>query len=483
MIKKLRLRFILSALFSIFLVLAATIAAINISNYVKAERDTSTLLDQVVSRERESLVKQNSFDYTNMQGQGGQQQGGWGGQQGGQGQGGQGQPGQPGEQGGEGQGEQPPEKPNEFHFTESDPNKDDPRGQYFITVFNTDGSVEYTYFHMISTDKEADQQMAIDALAKKKTKGKIGNYSYKVDTKTDTARQKYYSGTWNTTGFRMDYELVDEEVPFTATYVVFVDTTESRNSLGNWLATSIIIALVSYSIIAALIIVSSHFVFRTSEESYRKQKAFITNASHELKTPLTIINTDVEILKMDHGENEWTDSIADQVRRLTMMTNQLVTLSKLDEANLQNYPFTVFSISQLAKESVDAFLPTYEKSGFKFKSDIDEDVDVRANKYLINELFYIFLDNALKYTNPKGEIIFDLKKTNKNKLEILFSNDTDDKEMDVNQLFERFYRSPRNSKKEGSGIGLSIAREIIELHKGKINASIKDGKIYFNISF
>ena len=473
MIKKLRLRFILSALFSIFLVLAATIAAINISNYVKAERDTATLLDQVEERERESLVKQNSFDYT-TQGQG-QGQGGWGGQPG--------QPGQPGQQGGEGQGQEPPEKPSEFHFTVSDPSKDDPRGQYFITVFNTDGSVEYTYFHMISTDKEADQQMAIDVLASKKIKGKIGNYSYKVDTKTDTAKQRYYSGSWNTTGFRMDYELVDEEVPFTATYVVFVDTTESRNSLNNWLATSIIIALVSYSIIAALIIVSSHFVFRTSEESYRKQKAFITNASHELKTPLTIINTDVEILKMDHGENEWTDSIADQVRRLTMMTNQLVTLSKLDEANLQNYPFSVFSISQLAKESVDAFLPTYEKSGFKFKSDIDEDIEVRANKYLINELFYIFLDNALKYTTPEGEIIFNLKKTNKNKLEILFSNDTDDKEVDVNQLFERFYRSPRNSKKEGSGIGLSIAKEIVELHKGKINVSIKDNKIYFNISF
>ena len=476
MIKKLRLRFILSALFSIFLVLAATIAAINISNYVKAERDTAILLDQVVDRERESLIKQNSFDNTNW-GQGGQQggQGGWGGQQGGQG--------QPGGQGEPGQEEQPPEKPNEFRFEESDPSKDDPRGQYFITVFNTDGSVEYTYFHMISVDKEADQQMAIDALSNKKTKGKVGNYSYKIDTKTDTARQKYYSGTWNTTGFRMDYELVDEEVPFTATYVVFVDTTETKQSLSNWLVTSIVIALVSYSVIAALIIVSSHFVFRTSEESYRKQKAFITNASHELKTPLTIINTDVEILKMDHGENEWTDSISDQVRRLTMMTNQLVTLSKLDEANMQNYPFSVFSISQLAKESVDAFLPTYDKAGFKFKSDIDEDIEVRANKYLINELFYIFLDNALKYTTSHGEIIFNLKKTNKNKLEILFSNDTDDQEVDVNQLFERFYRSPRNSKKEGSGIGLSIAKEIVELHKGKISASIKDGKIYFNISF
>ncbi len=104
-------------------------------------------------------------------------------------------------------------------------------------------------------------------------------------------------------------------------------------------------------------------------------------------------------------------------------------------------------------------------------------------KYLINELFYIFLDNALKYATPKGEIIFNVKKTNKNKLEILFSNDTDDKEVDINQLFERFYRSPKNSKKEGSGIGLSIAKEIIELHKGKVSASLRNGKIYFNISF
>ena len=64
----------------------------------------------------------------------------------------------------------------------------------------------------------------------------------------------------------------------------------------------------------------------------------------------------------------------------------------------------------------------------------------------------------------------------------MFSNDTDDQEVDVNQLFERFYRSPRNSKKEGSGIGLSIAKEIIELHKGKVNVSVKDGKIYFNIT-
>jgi len=461
MIKKLRLRFIISALFSIFLVLAATIAAINISNYVRAERDTATLLNQIVERERRSLVEKNSFDYTNGNQQG---QPGWGGQT-------------------QLPDSQPPEKPDGLQFTESDPSKEDPRGQYFITVFNTKGEVEYTYFHMISVDKEADQEIAKSIYVTDKSKGRIGNYTYIRKTATDYARQQYYSGTWNATAYRMDYEKVDEQVPFTETYLAFVDTTEARQSFGNWLVTSIVIALVSYTIIAALIIVSSHFIFRTSEESYHKQKAFITNASHELKTPLTIINTDLEILRMDNGDNEWTESIADQVRRLTMMTNQLVTLSKLDEASFKNYSFTVFSISQLAKESFDAFLPSYEKQGFKVKVDIDEDVDVRANKYLINELFYIFLDNALKYTSSNGEIIFQVKKNPKNRLEMLFANDTDDQEVDVNQLFERFYRSPRNNKKDGSGIGLSIAKEIVELHKGKITTSIKDGKIYFNILF
>ena len=462
MIKKLRLRFIIAALLSIFLVLAATIAAINVSNYLKSSRETNLLLDEVVARESESLVKQNSWRYDDMMGGGGQGQGGQGGQGG--------QLGGPGGQG----------DPNGLNYKESDPSKDDPRGQYFITVFGSDGSIWYTNFHIISADKEADQQMAVDVYNGTKDSGTIGSFRYKKVARTDTAKRQQYS--FNSS---MMPEIVDTEVPIEATYVVFVDTNESMHQVNNFVVSSIIVAAVSYTVLAALIIVSSHFIFKTSEESYHKQKAFITNASHELKTPLTIINTDVEILRMDHGDNEWTDSISDQVRRLTMMTNQLVTLSKLDEGNLKNYPFSLFSLSKVAKESADAFVPTYEKAGFTFKCDIEEDIDIKGNQYLINELFYIFLDNALKYTTPKGEIIFNVKKNNKNKLEINFINDTDDNEVDVNQLFERFYRSPHanNNKKEGSGIGLSIAKEIIDLHKGKVSVSLKDGKISFNIIF
>ena len=444
MIKKLRLRFIISALLSIFIVLAATIAAINISNYLKSDKETNHLLDQVVESERQSMRRQ----YSGYMGEGGM--------------------------GGQGGGS----FDNEGHyFKESDPGKDDPRGQYFVTVYGTEGNVWYTNYHIISADKEANQKMSEQVYNGTETSGKMGSFRFKKVYAKDVVKyQTYMMGMGSPTP-------TEAEATIEATYVAFVDTRETMHAVSNFVVSSIIVAAVSYTVLAALIIISSHFIFKTSEESYRKQKAFITNASHELKTPLTIINTDVEILKMDNGENEWTDSICDQVRRLTMMTNQLVTLSKLDEGNLNNYPFTLFSLSKLAKESADAFAPTYEKNGFIFNNGIDENIDYKGNQYLINELFYIFLDNALKYTSAKGEIDFKVKKNNKNRIEILFSNHTDDNEVDVDQLFERFYRSPHsnNNKKEGSGIGLSIAKEIIDLHKGKVSVSLKEGKIYFNI--
>ena len=452
MIKKLRRRFIIAALLSVFFVLAATIVAINVSNYLKSERETNRLLDEVIDRERESLVKQNSWRSDDMMGgQGGEPGGGQGDPNGGQG---------------------------GINYKESDPSKDDPRGHYFVTVFGTDGSVWYTNFHIISTDKTADQQMAVDVYNGNKNAGTIGSYRYKKVFKKDVAKRQQY-----TFGSSMTPETTETEVPIEATYVVFVDTNDAMHSVSNFAVSSIVVAVISYTVLAGLIIASSHFIFKTSEESYRKQKAFITNASHELKTPLTIINTDVEILKMDHGDNEWTDSICDQVRRLTMMTNQLVTLSKLDEDNMQNYPFTSFSLSKLAKDSVDAFAPTYKKNGFSFKSDIDDGLEIKANQYLINELFYIFLDNALKYAKEKGEISLSVKKNNRNKIEINFINDIEDDEIDVNQIFERFYRSPNSNKKEGSGIGLSIAKEICDLHKAKVTAAIKEQKIFFVITF
>lgn len=422
MIKKLRLRFIISALLSILFVLSATIVAINVSNYIKTENESIRILNMIAENEQK--------DVTEPVGSGGGTWGGYG-----------------------GNGNKPPRE-NDTRNKE----------HYFIVLFSTEGEIWYSnYSHIFTISDEDAQKLAVEVYQGKQDQGKRGNLRFKKE-----------NITYSTTG-PMPFE-------YNYVFVTFVDISERMNSFDEFLKNSVIISSVSYAVIAALIIISSHIVFKTSEESYRKQKAFITNASHELKTPLTIINTDVEILKMDNGDNEWTDSISDQVRRLTKMTNQLVTLSKLDEGSLHNYPFSNISLSEIAKECINAFVPTFEKNNLRFTHEVDDKLMIRGNRNLINELFYILMDNALKYAKENSNVYLSVKK-NKNRIEINFVNDIEDSEVDVKQLFERFYRSPTSSKKEGSGIGLSIAKEIVDLHKAKISASIRDQKIFFTIVF
>jgi len=444
MIRKLRLRFILAALVSILFVLAATIAAINVSNYLKMENETKETLDEVIDYSHQNVLYSNGvFPAQNPQ-QGGQQ-------------------GQPGA----------PTRPGGFFFERKEINE-----QFFVTVFDQDGSVTwYDYSHVApgDSDVEVRQLMSTKILASGETSGSVGRLRFKVVEIDETVEA--FVG-WNVEAEQPVFET--RELNYS--YVAFLDISQRDHAFNNFFMSSMVIAAISYTVLAILIILSSKLVFRTSEESYKKQKAFITNASHELKTPLTIISTDLELIEMDHGKTEWTESIHDQVMRLNSMTKQLVTLSRLDEADMNNYPFSEFSISQLAKESVDAYAPTYKNKGFKFTSDVATDVTFRGNKYLINELFYIFFDNALKYTKSNGEVNFTMKKTPNHKVEIIFSNDIEDNEMDTEQLFERFYRSPNSVSKEGSGIGLSIAKEIVDLHKGKISVAVKDNKIYFTIN-
>ena len=187
---------------------------------------------------------------------------------------------------------------------------------------------------------------------------------------------------------------------------------------------------------------------------------------------------------MDNGKSEWSESVRDQIKRLTEMTNQLVTLSKLEEEDKSRFPFEDFSINEVCKKAIDAFSASFKKEDIKFSHNITGNLTMFGNKYLIDELIYIFLDNSLKYTGgDQKSSYFVVSKNNKDKIEFRFSNTINkDDEVDVKQIMERFYRSP-SSKKEGSGVGLSIAQEIIKLHKGKIEVDKNNSSLTFIITF
>ena len=327
---------------------------------------------------------------------------------------------------------------------------------YFVVSFNQDGSINaINTKHMFIISETECAELATKVFNNQLT-GK------KYDT------------------FRFDKTLKNDGL----TYVGFVDIKEKLDSANQYLFISSLIALGAFAAFAGLVVLGSNIAFKSTEEAYKNQKRFVTNASHELKTPLTIISADLDLIEMDSGKSEWSDSIRDQLARLNEMTNQLVTLSKLEEEDKKRFPFEDFSINEVCNKAIDAFSASFKNEDINFSHNITGNITMFGNKYLIDELIYIFLDNSLKYTGGEMKSSYFVVSTNaKGKIEFRFSNTINkDEEVDIKQIMDRFYRSPSN-KKEGSGVGLSIAKEIINLHKGTIKIDKNVTSITFIITF
>ena len=211
-------------------------------------------------------------------------------------------------------------------------------------------------------------------------------------------------------------------------------------------------------------------------ESYEKQKRFITDAGHELKTPLTIIDADAEILEMDLGENEWVRDIQGQVKRLTGLTRDLIYLSRMDEE--QSRPQLVeFPLSDLVRETAQPFQTLAKTQGKSLDLRVQPDLSLQGDEKALGHLVTILLDNALKYSPAGSGISLSLERQGKY-ARLTVANPTDSPlPGDLNQLFERFYRADpsRNSQTGGHGLGLSIAQAIVSAHKGKLTAASPDG--------
>ena len=294
------------------------------------------------------------------------------------------------------------------------------------------------------------------------------------ETAENYAKSLYEDG--KTTGMYDDYKYRAKETD-EGTLYIFLDCTREMNSFRNFLQTSILISLGGLAVVFILIIIFSHIALKPVEESYQKQKHFITNASHDIKTPLTIINAGAEVIELEHGEGEWTKEIKKQTQRLTALTDKLVFLSRMDEENYQ-IEKREFNLSELLSEAIEPYESMGEAKGFSFSLNCQSGIYYKGNEEMLSQTVALIMDNAMKYTNINGTITVSLKKTVKG-IEICFKNTTDDINIgNHNEIFERFYRADksRNSKTGGHGIGLSVVKAIITAHKGKISAHSTDGR-------
>lgn len=262
------------------------------------------------------------------------------------------------------------------------------------------------------------------------------------------------------------------------TLYVFVDGSLNRSVSNRLLFTAFLVLLGSAVLILALTVLFSKRVVRPVADSYEKQKQFITDANHELKTPLTLILSNLDIVESELGKNEWLDDIRSEGERMGLLINQMVTLSRMDESENQLLSAR-FDLTNVVTDAVAEFQPLADERGLSLWVKLEPGLQYQGDKELIHRLVAILMDNAVKYCDPDGTIRVELFRRRHPVL--LVENDyaaVDSLQLD--RLFDRFYRADKARTFSGSfGVGLSIARSILRSHHGSISAYRREGIIGF----
>lgn len=295
-----------------------------------------------------------------------------------------------------------------------------------------------------------------------------------IDTAVEYAKTVWQSGREK--GFVGDYRYLVYPAE-TEIHIIFLDWGRNLESFRSLLVTGAGVSAVGLLSVLVLMILLSERIVKPFSENYEKQKQFVTDAGHELKTPLTIIDADAEILEMDFGNSEWLTDIRNQTKRLAELTNSLILLSRMEEERTQ-IRMIEFPLSDLAEETVETFRALAKTQNKTLTGRIQPMVSIHGDEKLLCRLITILLDNAVKYSEPGGTISLTLEKQ-RNLIRLCVFNTTEYIARNhLEHLFDRFYRTDqsRNSQTGGYGLGLSIAAAIVYEHKGKIAATTEDEK-------
>jgi signal transduction histidine kinase len=316
--------------------------------------------------------------------------------------------------------------------------------RHFTVFFDKQGEVARTNTESIySITEKVAVEYAVNVIDDQDARGWIDNYRYKI--------------------FATDM----------GTGVVFVDGSMSRSSLMQSMTIAGFVLLGCAALVLILIFLLSKKAVKPIAESYEKQKQFITDANHELKTPLTLILTNLDIAEAELGQNEWLDDIRSEGHRMTELVNQLVALSRMDEEG-QPLNITEISLGELVADTVSEFEPLAKERGKHLVATVDKEITYLGDETLLHRLVSILLDNAIQYCDNGGEISVTLHKGRKIALTVENTYAAVG-ELELNRLFDRFYRADKARKFTGGyGVGLSMAKAIVEKHKGEITAYKKD---------
>ncbi|MDD3347824.1 HAMP domain-containing sensor histidine kinase [Oscillibacter sp.] len=326
--------------------------------------------------------------------------------------------------------------------------------RFFSVLLQKDGAVSYVNTGKIAAITAQDAiSMAQSLWSRDDHRGYSGNYKFLSSTSQE------------------------------GTLYVFLDCTRNLTSFQNFLSISALVSLAGILAVFVLVMALSRRAIRPVAESYEKQKQFITNAGHEIKTPLAIIDSCTEVLKLEQGESKWTNGIRAQVHRLSALTENLVSLARMDEGG-GSLPMAEFDLSAAVSETLEPFALLAKNRALHLEQDLEASLILRGNEQTIRELISILADNAVKYALPESTIRFALSRRGRHSTLTAENTAEGLQKGDQSLLFDRFYRgdASRSSEKRGYGIGLSMAQSIVAAHGGRIEAkSPEDGRLLLTI--
>ena len=336
--------------------------------------------------------------------------------------------------------------------------------RYYSVIFDADRNVSAVNIrHFASIDKEAAASRATELLSR-------------------TIHHGHFTDDSHT------YTFINSRTQNKGRIVVVMDSTKDLADAASVIHRSFMLGVLCLIIFVIIVVFLSKKAISPLMRNMENQKAFITNAGHELKTPLAVIKADTEVLEMTVGSNEWTRSISSQVDRLTVLVGNLITLAKMGE--LKKEALTDVDFSECVRTAADNYKTVISNQGKHLDTDITDGVHIRGIKDGLTEIANILLDNAQKYCDEGGTIRVSLTRTRKSSgAKLVISNDyAAGKDTDYTKFFDRFYRADtsHNSGKNdnsGYGIGLSMAEGFAEEFGGKIAADWSDGRISFIVLF
>ena len=322
---------------------------------------------------------------------------------------------------------------------------------FYSVAFSKDGEV--LTINNGANDLQSEDfllESASSALKSGKASGKSGNMAYLIEE-----RDEY-------------------------TLVAMIDRTIDDNNQDLLLQQMFIIGLIALLILFVISVFISHRIVRPLEENDKRQKRFVSDAGHELKTPIAVISANSELLKREVGQSEWLDNIDYENERMSDLVKQLLALSKAENREL---PKETVDLSKLVDGEVLPFETLAFEKGKQIESDTEPGVFVEGNTSQLRQLVSILLDNALSH-GTTDTIGLSLHKE-KHHAALTVSNGACEMSAEqLSRLFERFYRTDvaRNESDAHYGLGLSIAKAVVEAHGGQIRAEYKDGKAVFTVS-